>query len=260
MANSQIRKIFLPPALILLSILSFSVSGLSQNVTADSSPEQNQAKPVQPGQPTPNTPNGDPARPTEDKRILGVLPNYRTAEMFQATHPLTPKQKLTIAVKDSFDYPLVGLAAAYAALYQVENSHPEFGQGVKGYASRLGTSYADQVDGNMLTEGFLPVLFREDPRYFRMAEGPKKKRTVYALTRIFVTRTDAGGKSINFAELLGNGISSGIGLSYYPDDRNVADYLQNYGTALGTDAASQVLKEFWPDIKHWYKNRHNNNQ
>ena len=244
--------LFLIFAMFLVPVPGFSQNADPNTVRGDS------AKPPQPGQTTPNDPNGVPARPTQDKRILGVLPNYRTAEMFQATHPLTPKQKLTIALKDSFDYPLVGLAAAYAGLYQLENSHPEFGQGFKGYASRLGTSYADQVQGNMFTEGFLPVLFREDPRYFRMAEGPKKKRAGYALTRIFVTRTDAGNKSFNFAEVVGNGMASGIGLSYYPDDRDVADYLQNFGVQLATDATSQVLKEFWPDIKRWWKTRHQN--
>src|SRR5579863_7110222 len=33
----------------------------------------------------------------EDKRIFGVLPNYRTAEITAEVKPLTPKQKLKIA-------------------------------------------------------------------------------------------------------------------------------------------------------------------
>lgn len=193
----------------------------------------------------------------EDKRILGVLPNYRTAEMNAVGHPLTPGQKLHIALKDSFDYPLVLVGAAYAGLYQLENSHPEFGQGAKGYFSRFGTSYCDQVDGNMMTEGFMPILFKEDPRYFRMAHGRISSRLYYALSRILVTRTDSGKETFNFSELVGNGVAAGIGLSYYPDNRNVPDYLENWGTELGTDAASQVLKEFWPDIKRWwYVRRH----
>ena len=245
----------------LASILSISAPAFSQdaNDSATAQPQQpsDQAKPVQPGQTTPNDVNGDPARPLQDKRILGVLPNYRTAEMFQATKPLTPAQKMHIALKDSFDYPLFGVAAAYAGLYQLEDSHPQFGQGLKGYARRLGTSEADQVDGNMLTEGVFPILLHEDPRYFRLAHGSIGKRTTYALTRIFVTRTDGGGRSINYSELVGNAIASGIGLSYYQDDRDVPDYLQNFGTQLATDATSQVLKEFWPDIKHWWKTRHN---
>ncbi len=192
----------------------------------------------------------------EDKRIFGVLPNYRTAEMSAEYSSISAKRKLKIATKDSFDYPLFLLAGAYAGLYQLENTHPEFGQGVKGYASRLGTNYSDQVIGNMMTEGFLPILLHEDPRYFRMGEGPKKRRVMYALSRIFVTRTDGGKSSFNFAEVLGNGIGAGIGLSYYPDNRNVAGYMQNWGIALATDASSQVLKELWPDVKKWWYTRH----
>ena len=192
----------------------------------------------------------------EDKYIFGVLPNYRTAELGSAGHPLSAKQKLTIATKDSFAYTLVILGAAYAGLYQLDNSHPEFGQGVEGYAKRFGTSYCDQVTGNYMTEGIFPILLKEDPRYFRMAHGTKAQRTWYALSRIFVTRTDSGKPTVNFSELLGNATAAGIGLSYYPDSRDAADYLQNWGTQLGTDAVSQVLKEFWPDVKAWWHKKH----
>ncbi len=197
----------------------------------------------------------------EDKRILGVLPNYRTAEMGAIGHPLTPEQKLRIAVKDSFDYPLIFIGAAYAGLYQLENSHPEFGQGVKGYFRRFGTSYCDQVDGNMMTEGLMPILFKEDPRYFRMAQGSNGSRLYYAVSRILVTRTDSGKETFNFSEMIGNGVAAGIALSYYPDARSVPDYLQNWGVQLGTDAVSQVLKEFWPDVKRrWYEKHHKTSQ
>ena len=192
----------------------------------------------------------------EDKRVLGVLPNYRTAERNAIGQPLTAAQKLRIATKDSFDYPLVLLGAAYAGLYQLENNHPEFGQGLTGYAKRFGTSYADQVSGNLMTEAFLPILLHQDPRYFRLAAGGVGRRTWYALSRIVVTHTDAGRTAFNYSEILGNGISAGIGLSYYPDNRNGPDYLANWGIQLATDATSQVLKEFWPDVKHWWMVRH----
>ncbi len=195
----------------------------------------------------------DPAAPAvqapPDKRVFGVLPNYRTANITAEYHPITAKQKMTIAVKDTFDYPLIGLGAVYAGLYQLEDSHPQFNQGFKGYLRRFGTSYTDQVTGNMLTEGILPIAFHEDPRYFRLGEGKKWHRTGYALTRILVTRTDSGGRSFNFAEVVGNGISAGISETYYTDSRDVPDYLEIWGTALATDAISQVLKEFWPDVK-----------
>jgi hypothetical protein len=198
----------------------------------------------------------DPAAKNEDKRVLGVIPNYRTAESTKDYHPISTKYKLTIAAKDSFDYPLVGLGAAFAGLYQLENSHPQFGQGTVGYFRRLGTAYADQAIGNMMTEGFLPALLREDPRYFRMAEGPKRARVIYAISRIFVTKRDTGRRSFNFSEVLGNGVSSAIGLSYYSDNRDLWDFSENWATQLATDAAANVLKEFWPDIKNrWMQHK-----
>ena len=192
----------------------------------------------------------------EDKRIFGVLPNYRTAEMSAQYQPISDGHKIKIALKDSFDYPLIFVAAGYAGIYQADNQHPEFGQGIKGYGRRFGTGYADQVIGNMMTEGFMPIVFREDPRYFRMGEGKFSTRLWYALNRIFVTKTDSGATTFNFAEIVGNGIGAGIGLSYYPDSRDFGDYAQNWWTACGTDAASQVLKEFWPDVKRWWYNKH----
>jgi len=272
--SQSVSRLFTALALLLLSaaLIPGRVVAQTQSAppaSASTDPQQTSSPKDQPPQPgqvqqtTPFPPKEEPGvkapgktQEGEDKRVLGVLPNYRTAEMSAVGHPLTPEQKLRIAAKDSFDYPLVILGGAYAALYQLENSHPEFGQGAKGYFRRFGTSYCDQVDGNMMTEGIFPILLKEDPRYFRMAEGSKSKRLWYALSRILVTRTDAGNETFNFSEFLGNGVAAGIGLSYYPDNRDVPDYLQNWGTQLGTDAVSQVLKEFWPDVKRWWYVRH----
>jgi hypothetical protein len=207
------------------------------------------------GQETTKLDGNDPAAKGEDKRVLGVIPNYRTAERMTDYHPISATYKLTIAAKDSFDYPLVGLGALFAGLYDLENSHPQFGQGVAGYSRRLGTAYADQAIGNMMTEGFLPALLKEDPRYFRLAEGTKKARIFYAVSRIFVTKRDSGALSFNYSEVMGNGVSSAIGLSYYSDNRDLRDYSENWATQLATDAAANILKEFWPDIKQRWTQR-----
>ena len=191
-----------------------------------------------------------------DKRILGVLPNYRTVQDTGHVAPIPAKRKLWIASKDSFDYPIWLLAAGFAGMYQFENEEPSFGQGVKGYFKRYGTSFVDQSMGNMLTEGVFPSLLHEDPRYFRQGTGGAWHRVGYALTRILVTRTDAGTKRFNYSELIGNSIAVGVSNSYYPDDRTVGDNLQKLGMQLGTDAISNVMKEFWPDVKRRFFQRH----
>jgi hypothetical protein len=86
-------------------------------------------------------------------------------------------------------------------------------------------------------------------RYFRRGTGTKLGRTYYALTRILVTRTDAGGTQFNFSEIAGNAAAVAISNAYNPDTRNAGENLEKLGLQLGTDAISNVLKEFWPDVK-----------
>src|SRR5437588_12347915 len=100
-----------------------------------------------------------------DKRVFGVLPNYRTANETGTYTPITVKQKFSIASKDSFDYPLVLVAGGFAGLGQLTDQNPSFGQGVAGFARRLGTSYADQAMGNMMIEAIFPSLPHHAPCY-----------------------------------------------------------------------------------------------
>jgi hypothetical protein len=92
----------------------------------------------------------------------------------------------------------------FAGWGQLNNDNPSFGQGTKGFAHRLVTSYGDRVLGNMLSEGVFPVLLHEDPRYFRRGTGSTKSRLGYALSRTIITKTDSGKKRFNYSEWLGN--------------------------------------------------------
>jgi len=186
-----------------------------------------------------------------DNRAYGILPNYRTANYFDPFVPITAARKFHIAQKDSFDYPIFFLGGLFAGLGQLDNAHPSFGQGAEGFARRYATSFADQAIGNYMTEGVMPALFHEDPRYFRRGSqyGGVGKRVLYAASRVFVTRTDKGNWTFNFAELVGNSAASGIANAYYPHERTWSDNGQRVSTQFATDALSQIMKEFWPDIK-----------
>ena len=191
-----------------------------------------------------------------DKRVFGVLPNYRTANQSDPFTPLTVKQKFHIGLKDSTDYPVFPIAAGFAGLAQIMDQHHAFGQGMEGYAKRFGAALADQDIGNMLTESVMPSLLHQDPRYFRKGYGSVWSRAGYAATRIFVNPNDKGKMQINYSELIGNAAMAGIGNLYYPGERRLGDNLERYYTALITDSFSQVLKEFWPDIKRKYFHKH----
>jgi hypothetical protein len=206
----------------------------------------------------PEQPAGDTRNAPVGKRVFGVLPNYRTVNSADNFMPLTTKQKFYIGLKDSTDYPVIPLAGAFAGLAQLTDQHAFFGQGMAGYGRRFGTAFGDQVIGNMMTESIMPTLFHQDPRYFRRGYGSKWSRAGYAATRIFVAPDDKGRQRFNFSEVIGNSVAAGIGNAYYPGERTGFDNVQRLYTALATDSFSQVLKEFWPDIKRWYVRRHKN--
>ena len=189
------------------------------------------------------------AQPPEDKRIFGVLPNHRTTSGSLPFHALTAKEKIVIGEKDSFDYPVFITSGLFAALYHLENQNPWFGQGMSGYGQRYAAAYGDQMLGNMMTEGFVPALGHQDPRYFRSGQGTLKGRAWYAVKAIFVARMDSGRNSFNFSEWGGNALAAAISNAYYPDTRTASDNAQKLVIQCATDAFSNVLKEFWPDVK-----------
>jgi hypothetical protein len=208
-------------------------------------------------EPAKATPDAAP-EPPGGTRVFGVLPNYRTVDASQVNGPITNRQKLAIASKDSFDYPLVLLAGALAGIGQWSNQNPSFGQGMAGFGKRLVTGYADQAMGNIMTEGLFPVMLHEDPRYYRRGDGSTLSRTGYSFTRIFVTHTNSGSLRFNYSEWLGNAVGTAVSNAYYPDGRTAKNNATKLVEQCGIDGISQVLKEFWPDIKHKFFDRGQN--
>jgi hypothetical protein len=100
-----------------------------------------------------------------------------------------------------------------------------------------------------MTEGLVPIVTHEDPRYFRRGEGSILYRTGFALKQIVITRTDSDRATFNFSEWGGNVAAVAISNAYYPDTRTASDNVQRLLIACGTDAFSNILKEFWPDVK-----------
>ena len=215
---------------------------------------------VSPSTTTPATQPAQPASPGIEtgKRIFGVLPNYKTVDrMTGAYEPLSTRMKFTIATKDSFDWPEFFVAGAMSGLNQMTEQNPEWGQGVKGYAKRYGASMADQIIGNYLTEAILPTVLHSDPRYFRLGQGSPARRIVHALSWVVISKTDRNHNTLNVSELLGSGTSAAIGLLYYPTQERHGDaVLDRFITQVSFDAASSVLKEYWPDIRKLLTRKH----
>ncbi len=196
------------------------------------------------------------SKAVNDKRIFGIIPNYRTAVLPNPYKALSAKEKFKIATQDAFDRGTFVLAAAFAGEAQLTNANRAFGQGAAGYGQYLGTSYADFVIGDYMTEGIFPSLLHQDPRYFRNGNGGVASRLLYAAGQIFITHGDNGNIQPNFSELAGNAAAVAISNAYYVNNRDAADAASKWGTQLGVDMASNMLKEFWPDITRKLYHKH----
>jgi len=195
--------------------------------------------------------NSEPAKPPEpnDKRVFGIIPNYRTFPTLTNYKALKPREKFKIAKDDSFDRGTAVLAGEFAAEGKLTNSNPSFGQGIKGYSRYFGTAYADLVIGDFMTEAVFPTILHQDPRYFRRGTGSGWSRLGYAMGQIFWTHTDSGGTQFNFSEIVGNSTAVAISSAYYPDGRDVSSAVSKLGSQIGVDMAGNILKEFWPDLR-----------
>src|SRR5207253_3024571 len=117
---------------------------------------------------------------------------------------------------------------------------------------------------NFITGAVLPSVLHKDPRFFQSGKGGFVRRSGYAVSRIIVTRTDSGGQQFNFSEVVGSAASAAISTySYHPrsqfiatksgprfvqSDRTLADTASVWGSQIGYDTLTIVVKEFWPDI------------
>jgi hypothetical protein len=98
------------------------------------------------------------------------------------------------------------------------------------------------------------------------------------VSRIFVTRTDAGRPQFNYSEVFGSAVSAAIATNtYHPRSfitkrwdptTNMVDYVFNpssrtlsntasvWGTQVLYDTITILIKEFWPDVHRKMNHKH----
>jgi hypothetical protein len=184
----------------------------------------------------------------EHRRILWIIPNYRTSPPLEDYQPLSARQKFTVAAADSLDPGTFALAALFAADGQLTASSPSFGHGTRAYPRYYVTALSDFVVGDLMTEAIFPAALRQDPRYFRRGTGSGLSRVGYAVGQIFWTHRDAGGMEFNVSEIAGNATAVAIGNAYYRDNRTLSSNVSKLTIQIGVDLVSNILKEFSPDL------------
>ncbi len=189
------------------------------------------------------SPNGN----HQTKRVLGLVPNFRTVSADIKLPPMSPKDKFIIAGKDTFDYSALFVAGIQAGFAMNSNSYPEFHQGAAGYARYYWHTLADTASENFFVGGIGPIVFKQDNRFYTLGHGSFGKRSWYAVTRVLVTRKDNGDETFNFSEVIGSGASSGLSTLWYPKEYQTWTKVgQKWLTSDLIDCFNFWWKEWWP--------------
>jgi hypothetical protein len=219
-----------------------------------------QQQPDRDSQLVPSGSQEQPAAPDDGadghKRILGIIPNYRTSPPLTNYVPLTAGEKFKVAAQDAFDPGTFALAGLFAAEAQWTEETPSFGHGVPAYARYFVAATADFMIGDFMTEAVYPAMLRQDPRYFRKGTGNKWGRLGYAMRQIVWTHADSGHMQVNVSEIVGNATAVAIGNAYYPDNRTLSANISKLSIQLAVDTVSNILKEFSPDLDRFLSRSH----
>jgi hypothetical protein len=192
-----------------------------------------------------------PPTPPAHDRLFFVLPNYVTVEKSANLPPLSAKEKLKLQVHASFDVAQFLWYGALAGISQASNTEAGYGQGASGYAKRYGQQFGDGTIEDFSTRVAFAAMLHQDPRYFRMAKGSFWHRAGYSVSRVVLTRGDSGRTQFNYSEVFGAAVAAGVSTyTYHPHgDRTLSTALSTWGTQVGYDCISNLLREFWPDMR-----------
>ncbi|HEV2325499.1 MAG TPA: hypothetical protein VGS10_16220 [Terracidiphilus sp.] len=188
-------------------------------------------------------------RQEERQRIAGIVPEFGVSYVNNAAS-LSAGQKMSLAFRSAIDPFNFASAALVAGYHEVDDDYSGFGWGTAGLGKRVGAAYLDTFDGDMIGNGIFPVIFHQDPRYFRLGYGSFSHRLLYSIATSYIAKHDNTGKwEPNYSNVLGNIVAGAISNLYYPSQNAGWGQTITNGFIVTTEGtAGGVFQEFWPDI------------
>jgi hypothetical protein len=181
----------------------------------------------------------------EKQRVLGFLPNFYVSYDSNPV-PLKPRQKIELAYKTTLDPVTFALAAALAGVQQGANTYPSWGQDAPAYGKRFAAAYWTFLTGTLIGNAVLPVVLKQDPRYFVKGTGSTRSRVLYALANSVICKGDNMRWQPNYSSILGNLAASGISNFYYPaaDREGASLTFENAALGIAATGAGNLFQEF----------------
>jgi hypothetical protein len=188
--------------------------------------------------------------------MLSLTPLWAQTPPAQNYVPLSVGEKAAVFGKRIIAPTSLAKSAVTAGINQYQDSPEEWGQGLAGYGRRYGHK--------LVTRGFengigllVAVPLHQDPRYFPSEDVGAWPRLRHALAHTVITRNDRGDPEFSVWRFAGNYGSQFVSNAWRPErETQVSDTLRRGTVSIGYDAASNLLKEFWPEIRrHVFRRR-----
>jgi hypothetical protein len=182
----------------------------------------------------------------EKQRVLAIFPNFYVSYIPNPV-PLNAKQKFELAAKTLIDPVSFGLNGVAAGVQQGENTFSGYGQGSLGYSKRYAADYGSFLTGTLIGGAALPILLKQDPRYFYKGTGSIHSRVLYAIANAVICKGDNHRWQFNYSSIFGSLAAAGLANLYIPtSNRSGAGEIFEGTAALGTgiSAVTNLLQEF----------------
>jgi hypothetical protein len=164
--------------------------------------------------------------------------------------PLTNRDKLRFHVFRAIGNEALAFDIVSAGFDQWRDTPPEWGRGAEGYAKRFGAQAGSKAVREMMGFG-MDAVMHKDPRFYRSTKSNVVGRLGDALSQVLIARTDSGKHVFAVSNVSTAFAAGGIQTLWMPRRQaNVGDGLVNGSLFLMGDAARDVFREFWPDVRH----------
>lgn len=202
--------------------------------------------------------NPVPLERREPKRILGLMPNFRTVSGGAKPPPPSWKYNFSVANHQALDYSTFIFLGLTSLTAEATNAHRPLGKGTDGFYAYAWRGFLDKTDNTYLSAWLLASALHEDTRYYALGSPHHiVGRALYVISRQAVARTYGGRQTPNFAGLGGKVLTQVVSRTYYPPSATTFGALATkFGYSVMRDVAFSSIREFYPDIAAHYIKKH----
>ena len=174
-------------------------------------------------------------------------PYYPSLETWK---PLTAREKFEVFEHYTYSPRTFANASINSLMDDVKHDNKEYETGSRGLGQRYGIELATGETSVFFERFLIPVLLKQDPRYFRDPRLPFGKRVLYSISRVLITRSDSGHQTFNASKIGGGLIAQALGDLYVPGrSQGLQPLVDRLTFNLARDAGTNLVHEFWPDIR-----------